>query len=305
MKPINTEKKQIDLIKESICVYTKCMECRALFRDNKLCFASIEDFVDDKGRSCLFRLKEMCHGLYRNSNDATYKEKLYDVTVGYIFHEAMKLRENLYQLEYYAPGRDIPTHELTSVERKIVREIDVLVKKAEKRLKEGFKEIRILLKELVEQLKDLIRLYKDNYLLSRFIFENEKALIKIYGKKGFHMLLHDMYGNGKTTLLFRAAVSYLESEHYGIARLLFQRVSNLDRENMAALFLHMYSAAFHFYFKNMYTKSLSIAEKALSMDISIDRVDFYRNSLKKLTADLYKETKRKTKEREEVKNANI
>jgi hypothetical protein len=291
----NLEKKQIDLIKESICVYTKCIECRTLFKEGKLCFANIEDFVDDRGKSCLYRLKEMCHELFRNSDEATYKEKLYDITVGYTFHEAMKLRENLYQFEYYKPKSDIALNELTSPERKIVHEIEILTNKAEKRLKEGLKEIRILLKELAGQLKDLIGLYKNNYLLPRFIFENEKALTKIYGKKGFKGFLNDMYQGERLLLVFKAANSYLESEYYELARRLFQKVSNLDNKNKKALFLYMYASAFYFYFKNRFTKSLIFAERAFSMDMDNNKMEPYMESLKRLINDLSGEVRRAKK----------
>ena len=208
----NLEKKQVDLIKESICVYTKCMDCRALFRNKTLNFAKIDDFVDDKGNSCLFKLKEMCHVLYRNSVEAHYKEKLYDITVGYIFHEAMKLRESLYQLEFYRPNSYKVTEKLVDSEFKIVREIEHLMKKTEKRLTEGFKEMRLLMKELVGQLSGLIMLYKDNYLIPRFVLKNEKMLISIYGKKGFRSLINELYRDGKPLLLYKAAERYLESE---------------------------------------------------------------------------------------------
>ena len=55
MKTTNLEKKQIDLIRESIYVYEKCIECRSLFDSKDLCFANIEEFVDDRGKSHLFR----------------------------------------------------------------------------------------------------------------------------------------------------------------------------------------------------------------------------------------------------------
>ena len=173
----NLDKKQIDLIKESLCVYEKARECKALLRQQKLFFENIQDFVDDRGRSCLFRLKEMCHDLFRNSVEASYKEKLFDITVGYTFHGAMKLRENLYLLQYYQPQSEIALHDLSPQERKIVNEIATLVRKAQTRLKEEFKEVAVLSNELVEQLKDLIVLYKDNYLLPRFLYENEKLLL--------------------------------------------------------------------------------------------------------------------------------
>lgn len=288
---INLEKKQIDLIKESICVYTKCVECKTLFKRNQLSFAKIEEFVDDKGESCLFKLKEMCHELFRTSDEAHYKEKLYDITVGYIFHEAMKLRENLYQLEYYRPNRDNVSERLTDFEKKIVHEIESLTKKADKRLSEGLKEIRVLMKELVGQLKGLIQLYNSNYLIPRFVLENEKALITIYGKKGFENLLNDLYHDGRSLLLYMAAKSYLESEYYEIARNLFRKISKMDNENKTAIFFYMYASAFYFYFKNMFSRSLIFAQHATEMDVN-DELIQYKALLRNLIADISKEIKK-------------
>ncbi len=295
MRPTNLEKKQIDLVKESICVYEKCMECRGLFNAGQLGFTNIEDFVDDRGKSCLYRLKEMCHELFRNSDDAGYREKLYDITVGYIFHEAMKMRENLYQLEYYKPHCDIAFHNLTEKERKVVHEISIMIKKAEVRLREGLKETRTLLNELVGQLRDLIIAYRSNYLLPRFIFENEKSLVRIYGKKGFRELLGAMYKDGRLLLYFNAAQSYLESEYYEIARKLFQKITRLDSKNREALFLYRYASAFNFYFKNMFTKAMMFAEIALSMNIDDAMKKHYREALHKLLTDLKGEIKKKKK----------
>ncbi len=303
MNRTNLEKRQIDLIKESICVFLKCEECRDLFRARELCFANIEDFVDDRGKSCLFRLKEMCHDLFRSSSDASYKEKLYDITVGYIFHEGMKLRENLYQIEYYKPKHDLGSHELTSLEKKIVHEIGVLINKAEKRMNEGLREIKILSGELAEQLKDLIKLYKTNYLIPRFIFENEKTLVRIFGKKGLDGLLADMYRDGRSLLMFKAAQSYLESEYYSLARTLFQRVGRLDGNNKLALFLYLYTSAYYFYFKNRLSRAEEYAEKALAAVGDSDGAN-YRESLNDLIQDLSKEMK-VVRKRREGNNAHI
>jgi len=292
MKPINLEKKQIDLIKESMCVYMKCIQCKDLYRDGALCFGDIEEFVDDRGKSCLFRLKEMCHELFRNSDAASYREKLYDMTVGYIFHQAMILRENLYQLEYYKPRCDIDTDELTIREKKIFLEMEFLVKKTEKKLKGGFKETKLLMKELVEQLKDLFRLYKDNYLLPRFVFEHEKTLIMIYGKKNYDRLLNDMYKDGKRLLMFMAAQSYLKSEYYELARNMFQKVTCLDVGNKLALFLFLYSSAFFFYYKNRFSKAYRYVENAMSLEVGEDGKSPYLDSLKRLKAEILREMKR-------------
>ncbi|HOD74622.1 MAG TPA: hypothetical protein PKJ17_01255 [Syntrophorhabdaceae bacterium] len=293
----NLDKKQIDLIKESLCVYEKARECRSLLRQEQLFFANIEDFVDDRGKSCLFRLKEMCHDLFRNSSEASYKEKLFDMTVGYTFHGAMKLRENLYLLEYYKPQCEIALEDLTDQERKIVNEISTLVRKARARLKEELKEVTILADELVKQLKDLILLYRGNYLLPRFLYECEKTLTRIYGRRGFEDILITAYADGRSLLIFKTANSYLESEYFDTARKLFKRIIRSDSSNTAALFLYLFASANHFYFKNMFTRALALAKKAESMNPDAGIREKYRPLLTRLIADLSKEIKKKSDER--------
>jgi len=295
MKTTNLEKKQIDLIRESIKVYEKSIEFRNLFSTRNISFADIEEFIDDRGKSYLFNLKEMSHELFRNTGDTSYKEKLYDITIGYIFHEAMKLRENMYLLEYYRPQYDIDILTLSDQEKKTVHEIGILVNKARKKLKEDLKEIKILLNDLIGQLKDLIILYRNNYLMPRFIYENEKSLKNIYGKKGFENLLNTVYSDGRHLLVFKAGQSYLESEYYDKARLLFKKAMRLDGQGMPVLFLYYFTSAYHFYFRNMFTKALMFAEKAHSMKGADNIKDSHMVSLNTLISDLKKETKKKKK----------
>lgn len=290
----NLKKKQIDLIRESICVYNTCMECRALYREGRLGFATIEDFIDDRGKSCLFRLKEMCHELYRNSDEATYKEKLYDITVGYIFHEAMKLREDLYQTEY-SRQYTISDQELTPLEKKIVREIETIVKKADKRLGGGLKEVKRLLLELMSQLMTLIAMYRDNYLLPRFLFENEKSLVKIYGRSGFERLLGEMYQDGRSALVYNASISYLESEYYDIARELLKKLIRATATHRGVRFFYYYASAYHYYFRNMFKRALVFAERALSVGEEFSETKLYRKRLEGLVAELETEIGRRVR----------
>jgi len=141
----------------------------------------------------------------------------------------------------------------------------------------------------------LIKLYKENYLLPRFIFENEKILISIYGKKGYEGLLNELYRDSKKNLLSKAAESYLASEYYDTARRLFQKVFSLSKDDRKIHFLYMYTSAFHFYFKNRFSRSLVFAEHASSIDASDMSIDVYRRPLQILISDLSKELKRMKK----------
>jgi len=306
MSSSNLEKKQIDLIRESISVHDFCMEVMALYAKGELSFGRMEEFVDDRGKSCLYRLKQMSHELFRNVEEATYREKFYDITVGYIFHEAMKLRENVYQLEYYKPQYQtlVASDELTALEKKIIHEFDALIAKARKRLKEGLKEVKMLLKDLVVQLKDLLKLYRGNYLLPRFILENEKALIRIYHKRGFADLLSDMYERGRSTLIHKAAQSFLDSEYYGDAKILFQKAAHMDHGNGKARFMFLYASAFSSYFKNRPTRALNCAQEALALGATLNDAQPYNEALERLVADVAKDLKKKGKLKEEG-NANL
>ncbi len=293
MERTNLDKKQIDLIRESIRVYQKCTECRSVFLRGNLRFSDVDEFVDDRGRSHLFHLKEMSHELFRNSDDASFKEKLYDITMGYMFHEAMKLRENMYQLEYYMPQCDISLDKMTDQERKIVHEMATLVARTQTRIKEAFKEIKVLMNQLVGQLRDLMVLYKDNYLLPRFVFENDTTLTKIYGKRGFEALLKELYSDGRYLLVFKAAQSYLESQYYETARLLFKKAAHMNNTDTTAAFLYMYASAYYFYFKNMFTKALMLAEKAKHLKTDEKVKLTYAEPLNRLIADVSREIKKK------------
>ena len=293
MKPINLEKKQIDLIRESICVYMKCMEYRYLFKNGKLSFKSMEEFVDDRGQSCLFRLKEMCHDLFRNSEASIIQGEPLRHDSRICLSPGYDSAENLYQLEYYKPRCDMASDVLTTVEKKIILEIEFLVKKTERKLTQGFRETRLLLKELVEQMKDLIKLYKNNYLIPRFVFENEKSLVMIYGKKGFEQLVRDMYQDGRSVLMFKAAYSYLESEYYEIARNMFQKVIVVDPSNKAGQFLYLYASAFYFYYKSRFSRAKRYAERALAAQVDDNDMALHEEALKRLKVDAAKESKLK------------
>jgi hypothetical protein len=307
MTSSNLEKKQIDLIKESLCVYDLCVEVMALYTKGELSFSRMEEFVDDRGKSCLYRLKQMSHELFRNTEEATYREKFYDITVGYIFHEAMKLRENVYQLEYYNPQYETlkASDELTALEKKVIHEFDILILKARKRLKEGLQEVKMLLKDLVVQLKDLLKLYRANYLLPRFILENEKALVKIYRKKGFAELLNEMYERGRSTLIYKAAQSYLDSEYYGRAKLLFQKVAFMEHDDTRARFMFLYASAFASYFKNRPARALHCAQEGLALGMNSGDMQPYNQSLERLVTDLSKDLKKRWKFKEESKHADL
>ena len=107
--------------------------------------------------------------------------------------------------------------------------------------------------------------------------------------------MNSTYFDGRRLLIFKVAQSYLESEYYDKARLLFKKTIRLDGQAVLSLFLYYYTSAFHFYFRNMFTKALVFAEKARNMKTTDDIRNDYIDSLNTLISDLTKEIKKKKK----------
>ena len=99
------DRKILEMIRGLFLAQIAFQEIFKKYKRHQLRFSDIERWVDDRGQSLLYLLKEQCHAIFRfTKTDSLHKKEwLLDLAIGSIFHEAMKLRENIYQLEVYRP----------------------------------------------------------------------------------------------------------------------------------------------------------------------------------------------------------
>jgi hypothetical protein len=182
-------------------------------------FAELRDFVGDDEASALFRLKERCHALYRGEADGGSAEiaasALFDLAVGSLFHEAMKLRENLYQVDVYAPKVAALRAAGVADAGGLLGEFDKLVREARVRHAESVAEARVLLGQTTAQFRVLLRTQAQNGLLARFAAEHADQLAEAFGC-GAAAPVAEVYGRGGGAWR-RAAWSYLESGFFADA----------------------------------------------------------------------------------------
>jgi tetratricopeptide (TPR) repeat protein len=95
----------VDIVREFLLAHRLLRRLFERQRSGELRFDEVQTLAGDSEASVLFRLKERCHALFRAGDvgDDLPRVVLFDLAVGSLFHEAMKLRENFYQLEVYAP----------------------------------------------------------------------------------------------------------------------------------------------------------------------------------------------------------
>ena len=199
-------------------------------------FDAINAFVEHD----LFELKEECHSLFRDLQTAEEVDlssgSLFDILVGSLFHQMMKVKENTYQIEVYAPkyaalrravhGPDAPEHG-----EAFLREGERIVQRARRALREELSHAVELFSEATVVLRHVLVENSDNPLLVRALLDNEATLDAVYGPKAVEKLLREMYDGRPAAGYVLAATDMLEGGWFDKARELCQRALRLDPKN--------------------------------------------------------------------------
>jgi tetratricopeptide (TPR) repeat protein len=231
-----------------------------LYKEGRLRFSDIGRWVDDKGQSLLYDLKEKSRRIFRQANHQPFqrKEWLLDLAIGSIFHEAMKLRENIYQLEFYRPRylqyrRGMGS---SAYEKDYLHQFERIITKAELGTMEGMDETRSLFRDTKAQLIDFFKENKENPFLVRFLLENQPLLRSVYGSQGTKRIFDLMFPKGALGAYQVAAHSYLQSGHYDLSADCFSKALRMDPENRLIRFFLHFTAGMEAYYKSRYAKAL-------------------------------------------------
>jgi len=185
----------------------------------------------------LWNLKDECHALFRDSKpEIGLCEHLFDWAFGSIFHECMKLKEDIYQIEAYKPVylQFKQTSQVTAEVRETIKEIHLVIDKIEKDLASMLEGINRLFSEAAAQLKKLFSNYAKNGLLVRFLLENRKLTETVFGENAFQEIFSSMYPDGLESAYFVAGISYLKGCWYKEAVGEFKKVLEINPQNIKA-----------------------------------------------------------------------
>ncbi|MFC1591778.1 hypothetical protein ACFL43_04585 [Thermodesulfobacteriota bacterium] len=172
-------------------------------------FKMLDDWVGSENKKGpLWHLKDQSHRLFRNSQyKSSLYEHLFDWTMGSIFHEAMKLKEDSYQVESYKPllelevSRNDHNQELS----KIINEYFVLIENANKNLINELQNVDELLSKAIYHLREIFILKKKNIHLLRLLLDNQKTARLVFGKKNLDKTFTQMYPEGMHTAYITVA----------------------------------------------------------------------------------------------------
>jgi tetratricopeptide (TPR) repeat protein len=204
----------IDIVREFLAAHQLLRETFDRHRRGELRFDEVQALAGDTEASTLFRLKERCHASFRGGKFDG--DALFDLAVGSLFHEAMKLRENLYQLEVYAPKVEAARARAEPGSEGLFDEFARILAASRVRLAEAFGECEALLEQTRRLFRGLLATRRDDGLLARYLIENAALAEPVLGEPldAFFERLH----GSPVTAYALAAASYLDSGYFDEAR---------------------------------------------------------------------------------------
>ena len=207
----------VDIVRDFLVVYRLMRSVFERFEMDELRFEDIDELMEDKESSVLFRLKERCHALFRDQGTeiAMRREALLDLAVGSLFHEAMKVRENLYQQEVYAPKIESLRRDVGDESGELFEEFEKILGASKVRLREALMESEVLLAQTRKQLRVVVADNGENGLLMRYLLE-KRSLVEDVFDTDLEDLLVEIHGSAADGYTV-AAHSYLASAYFGAA----------------------------------------------------------------------------------------
>jgi hypothetical protein len=214
----------LEILRDFLEVDRLVRELAQRHRSQGLRFPELAALIRDDEGSVLFRLKERTHALFRGPGGVvrspTHREALFDLAVGSLFHEAMKLRENLYQREVYGPRVRALHSDAEEESKALFDEFEKMLGAVDDRLAEGVRELETLSHRTADQLRLLIADLRDDGAV-RFVTERPAEVEAVFGIP-LDALLEEMFGSVAEGFS-RAGRSYLTSGSFASASECFAR----------------------------------------------------------------------------------
>lgn len=268
------------------------------YRQGLLRFPDFAKLIDDRGESILFALKESCHSLFRgNECPVSEKEQIFDLTVGTLFHLAMKMREDFYQLEFYGPKYTALSASVEGPQdrKSLVRQFQELISRAQSSFQEGMDEMAILLQEVLSQFRDLLAEHRENGLLIRFFLEEKDLIHEVLGKDTLGALFRRIYGPRETQPYRLAGESYFRSGFYRQAAQAFCQALENNPSDEDLLFLHHLSLGMVQFYSFAPQESLKSLEKCLSCSAGKEALKNYLDIINMVCQKILEEYPRRRK----------
>lgn len=163
---------------------------------------------EEMNKGLLWRLKDTAHHLFRSKAEGGSLVGQYlDWGIGYIFHDAMKLKEDSYQQQNYAPWfRQLIREDLPSEEKRISADLLGVLEQTSESMFREIRRIRFIMANCRKLYAIFLAGHNDNPLLARFLFDQNALVREVFGAE-YAELVERIYGAAPERMYLLAAMS--------------------------------------------------------------------------------------------------
>ncbi len=198
-------------------------------KDKQISFSHMEKLVGTGiNKGLLWHLKDICHTLWQDCNPQDHPEEfMLDWIIGAIFHEAMKLKEDIYLLMHYKPAFEKAA--LSEQALKIYERCRELFETAESNINHSCHKLSCLFEKAGNQIEQVLTKEKHNPLLIRFLIQQNDLIDKAWDEPGYSQtLLKKIFPEGVERAYCIAGEGFLEGSWYAEARAAFEKALELN-----------------------------------------------------------------------------
>jgi len=180
----------------------------------RVSFTALDALVGtESNRGLLWRLKDQCHQLWRDSDPGEdLSGSLLDWVIGSIFHEAMKLKENTYMLQYYGPlAEAMKIRGAAHTVKFCGDECQRFMARTRDEVGHQMESLGFMVQRATLLMRALLLDQRENALLVRHLIENPEVAERLWSEP-LPQLLADMFPEGADLAYCLAARSYLAGD---------------------------------------------------------------------------------------------
>lgn len=160
----------------------------------------------EMNQGLLWRLKDTAHLFFRSKDEVPELEQLLDWSLGYIFHECTKLKEDAYQQNIYIPWLENISKSLTFSNPQLTDPSQLLmaISQTKESIQREVDRIRLIINQCLTLFIKYLPLHHDNSYLARFLFDQNELVQEVFGQF-YPQLIDAIYLDHKEKMYILAA----------------------------------------------------------------------------------------------------
>ncbi len=176
--------------------------------DGTVDFSLLRDLLGvEMNKGLLWRMKDTAHHVFRNDPHSQLGGQFLDWAMGYIFHETIKLKEDAYQKQNYAPWfHKLHEGDLSGSEKDITDQFFLVLNQTEESMRREIDRIRFIIDKCRQLLPYYLHRYSENVLLARYIF-SQNELVRAVFKDEYDSLILAIYSTEPERMFILASQS--------------------------------------------------------------------------------------------------